>query len=135
MRLKFGSMKKRLYICPMRKAILITTCFIGSLLHSQIKVENKQPTIFPNVIKKDGIYFYRPANFIKFSFKSSFNDGQVYDLLTQKQKTFKANDYLKVGGVDMRMKIYLMPHLQFVMGGNFSGLNEYSCNTGIIIKL
>lgn len=119
----------------MKKMILIATCFMGTILHSQIKIENKEPTIFPDVIKKDGIYFYRPATFIKFSFKSDFNHGQAYDILSQKGKGFKTQDYFKVGGVDMRMKIYLHPNVHFIMGGNFSGINQYSMNSGIIIKL
>lgn len=107
---------------------------MGVVLHSQIKLETKTPTIFPNVVKKDGVYVYRPLKFLKFSMKSELNDGQIYNMVTKKT-VYKADDYLRVGSIDMRMKIYLIPRVHFVMGGNFSGLSGYSMNSGLIIKI
>jgi len=116
----------------MRKAIILMALFMGVSLHSQIKVENKI-VFHAKSWKKDSVYFYRPFSFLKLSAKPVLDVPQALSLLSDIPKD--NTDFLNIGNLDVRMKIYILKNVSLVFGSHFSGLDSYYYTTGVVIKL
>ena len=106
--------------------------FMGVSLHSQIKAENKI-VFHAKSWKKDSVYFYRPFRFLKLSAKPVLDVPQALSLLSDLPSD--NTDYLSIGNIDVRMKVYLFPNVSLVFGSQFSGVSGYNYTTGVVIKL
>ena len=105
---------------------------MGVNLHSQIRVDDK--IIFhPKIWKKDSIYYYRPFKFLKLSAKPVLDVPQALSLLSDLPSD--DTDYLSIGNIDVRMKVYLFPNISLIFGSHFSGVSGYNYTTGVMIKL
>ena len=118
----------------MRKAVLLMALFMGVSLHSQTKAENKI-NFHAKSYKKDSTYFFRPFKFLKISGKPTLDSGEIYSLLTDTETEFDTEDFLSIGRLDLRMKIYIFPNVSLTFGSQFSGLDSYYYTTGVVIKL